>query len=144
MSHIGSSFSSSQLNCLIFQDKSLWHTPCYYKKQVISKEDAMSKFTDRFTAYFSAAAFAEAGEHETALQLAPASPTQLRKANPVFESLRKTFAAVAFAEEGLHAEAELMLAPATAPVRKSWSAEESFLDLVGLQNVRVRHMVLQV
>lgn len=104
----------------------------------------MSRFTDRFTAYFSAAAFAEAGEHETALQMAQASPAPLKKVNPVFDSLRKTFAAVAFAEEGLHAEAELMLAPAAAPVRRNWSAEESFLDLVGLQNVRVRHMVLQV
>ncbi len=104
----------------------------------------MSRSTDRFTAYFSAAAFAEAGEHETALQMAPTSSAPLKKASSVFESLRKTFAAVAFAEEGLHAEAELILTPATAPVRKNWSAEKSFLDLVGLQHVRVRHMILQV
>lgn len=104
----------------------------------------MGRFADRFQAHFSAAAFAEAGEHETALQIVQTGPILHEKKSAVLDGLRRTFAAVAFAEEGLHAEARAMLAPAVAKAPKTWSAEESFLDLVGLQHVRVRHMVLQV
>lgn len=104
----------------------------------------MARFTEKFNAYFSAAAFAEAGEHETALQMVQAVDSRQEKKSAILDNLRKTFAAVAFAEEGLHAEARAILDPAPAKVRKTWSTEDSFLDLVGLQNVRVRHMVLQV
>lgn len=104
----------------------------------------MSRFADTFRAHFSAVAFAEAGEHDTALRMVQDIPTSYRAKGAVLDGLRRTFAAVAFAEEGLHEEARAMLSPTVVSVRKTWCAEESFLDLVGLQHVRVRHMVLEV
>lgn len=86
----------------------------------------MSAFKEKLEKWFSAVAFAEANEHETAMRIAEI-PTQ----GPAFQegfafTFKKMFAAAALAEEGLH-EAAIAMAD-KAP---------SFAETVGLKGVRL-------
>jgi hypothetical protein len=84
--------------------------------------------------WMNAVTFAEAGEWETAIAMTPL-PSK-RKWAQFFEQV---FMAVAFAEEGLHEEA-LILAGAKTQAPKRI---KSFLDSIGLQNVRMTYGILQ-
>lgn len=84
--------------------------------------------------WMDAVTFAEAGEWETALRMAPL-PSKSRWA----EFFERTFMAVAFAEEGLHEEARVLSgAKQIAPKRI-----KSFLDSIGLRDVKMTYGILQ-
>lgn len=84
--------------------------------------------------WMNAVTFAEAGEWETAISMTPL-PSKSKWAK-FFE---QTFMAVAFAEEGLHEEAQVLAGmKKQAPKRI-----KSFLDSIGLQNVRMTYGILQ-
>lgn len=90
----------------------------------------MRSWKDTLEAWFSAVAFAEAGEHETAIQLtAPGTGTAVEWIN-IIEHLNCVFAAAAFAEADCHQMAREILNPC--------KKKQSFLDTVGLRGVRVR------
>jgi len=78
--------------------------------------------------WFAAAAFAEAGEHETAIKMV-GGHTPVKKRAGIWETVTNYFAAAAFAEENC---------PETALEIISGSAKRnSFLETVGLKGVKV-------
>lgn len=79
--------------------------------------------------WFAAVAFAEAGEHETARQIASTAIPEVCRTTTVLSSLRMTFAAAAFAEENCHDLASEFLLET--------GGKRSFLEAVGLASVRV-------
>ncbi len=86
----------------------------------------MSALKDTLEKWFSAVAFAEANEHQTAMRIAEI-PTEA----PAFQgsfafTFKKIFAAAALAEEGLH-EAAIDMA----------DKRPSFAETVGLKGVRL-------
>jgi len=84
---------------------------------------------------FAAAAFAEAGEHETAMKMVGITPV-FEKVRKLADTVQQCFAAVGFAEAGCHDEAARMVH--TEPVcRKNSETLDNFLENVGLSNVRV-------
>jgi len=89
----------------------------------------MSWWSDRLEKWFSAVAFAEEGERETALQMVGMDPEPAKEGVSVLERLNTVFAAAAFAEENLHAEARQIL--------EAGNKKPSFLETVGLRGVRV-------
>jgi len=90
----------------------------------------MRSWKDKLEAWFSAVAFAEAGEHEMALELtAPGVGSAVERID-IFENLNRIFAAAAFAEADCHQIAREILDPN--------QRKRSFLDTVGLGGVRVR------
>jgi hypothetical protein len=76
---------------------------------------------------FAAVAFAEAGEHETAIQMIGGHTTMKERAG-IWETLSKYFAAAAFAEENCP-EAALQII--------GGAKRNSFLETVGLKGVKV-------
>jgi hypothetical protein len=78
---------------------------------------------------FAAAAFAEEGEHQTALRIANSPMPESKTAAKILSSLTTTFAAAAFAEENCHEIASEIL--------HASPARASFLEKVGLRGVRV-------
>lgn len=93
----------------------------------------MARFN--FETTFAAAAFAEAGEHETAMKMAGITPVY-EKVRKFADSVQQCFAAVGFAEAGCHAEATQMAHP-NLVCRKNKETLDNFLENVGLSNVRV-------
>jgi hypothetical protein len=89
---------------------------------------------------FSAAAFAEQGEHETALELVgrPAEPRR-----SWLDVLRRTFAAVAFAEAGLP-EVAVAMSGQTPVERAPQPSLQDFMRQVGLQGVPVYYGVARM
>lgn len=119
----------------------------------------MGSFMEKLGTIFSAAAFAEAGEHETAMVMVGVTPSKAAEAVSPLESLSRHFTAAAFAEADCHDMAREVLSPAE---RKKSFAEviglkgvrvwrglapasgESFLDSVGLAGVKVKFAVIPV
>jgi hypothetical protein len=95
----------------------------------------MKTFTQKIESWFSAVAFAEAGEHQTAIQVAAQTPVALERKRPVVEFFNRVFAAAALAEEGLHKDAERVYVglPTVTVERKP-----SFLEVVGLNKAPVQ------
>ena len=92
-------------------------------------EEEPMNWRQKLESWFAAAAFAEEGEHETALKIAATPIPEEREIAGVLPSLSTAFAAIAFAEENCHEYAsELMFG-----VR----SRNSFLEAVGLSRVRV-------
>jgi hypothetical protein len=88
-----------------------------------------------FEKTFAAAAFAEAGEHETAMKMMGITPAYelVRK---FADFMERHFSAVSFAEAGCHDEAARLCGAGS--VRNSrHDSLETFLETVGLGNVRV-------
>lgn len=87
---------------------------------------------------YAAAAFAEAGEFDTAAKMAgvtEAAKTVLEKAKKFMES---HMMATAFAEAGCQEEAAMFIDGEQAAIRcKSSDTLDAFLENVGLKNVRV-------
>jgi hypothetical protein len=92
-------------------------------------------YLDKIRNWSAAVAFAEAGEVETACQMADVPKDSGRLLGAFFKAVEKTFMAAAFAEEGLHKEAIRALSPA--PMRRLHVARPSFPDIVGLRNAPV-------
>jgi hypothetical protein len=74
-------------------------------------------------------AFAEAGEHKTALEMVGLVPAESRKPVGILESLNTHFAAAAFAEADCHVIAKEIL--------NANAKDRSFADVVGLKGVRI-------
>jgi len=83
----------------------------------------------KLQSWFAAAAFAEEGEHNAALEIASTPIPDAQEATAALPSLSRAFAAVAFAEENCQETASDIFFGAR---RKN-----SFLSTVGLANVRV-------
>jgi hypothetical protein len=96
----------------------------------------MSTIMEKIGTWFSAIAFAEAGEHDTALRMVGMTPTPSTQSVDVRETLGRTFAAVAFAEADCPEMAREILDPA--------ARRPSFAEVVGLRGVRVRYGVVQL
>ena len=118
----------------------------------------MGLIMDKLRNYFAAAAFAEEGEREIALQIAEARPEPARQRVSIVAALNTAFAAAAFAEENCPEIARQIL---SSNKKRSfagaiglngvrvWSAvvplqEPSFLDVVGLAGVNVRLGVMRL
>ncbi|MFC1834225.1 hypothetical protein ACFL2Q_05765 [Thermodesulfobacteriota bacterium] len=96
----------------------------------------MSSWRKKFEACFTAAAFAEAGEHETAAELAGLERKEKKERVRLLQTINRTFAAAAFAEAGCHETAEEI-----SGVRRRGP---TFLEVVGLQGARVRYGLIPV
>lgn len=91
----------------------------------------MSTMMEKIGTWFSAIAFAEVGEHETALRMVGITPAPSTQSVGVLETLGTTFAAAAFAEADCADMAREILDPIPKTV--------SFAEVVGLKGVRVRY-----
>jgi len=123
------------------------------------KEQTMSSWTKKLEKWFSAVAFAEAGEHKTALEMVGLAPREVKESVGVLQTLNTTFAAAAFAEANCHDLAKEIL---EADARKGTFAQvaglkgvriwygfvpapqESFLETVGLKGVRFRFATVPI
>jgi hypothetical protein len=119
----------------------------------------MSSWAKRLENWFTAVAFAEAGEHKTALKMVGLDPIEAKQPVSILQSLNTTFAAAAFAEANCHDIAtEILDADAT---KGSFSevtglkgiriwyghvpvTQESFLEAVGLKGVRLRFATVPI
>lgn len=101
----------------------------------------MKKWMETMEKTFAAASFAEAGEHETALELAGIKPNW-HIVNRLSKAWENIFAAVTFAESGCVDRALELLGVKTA--RRDVQSLEIFLRNVGLQGVRVRYGLAMV
>lgn len=99
----------------------------------------MKNHPDRFQSFFAAAAFAEAGEYHTAVQIS--TDYAPKKRTSVLSAFTRIFAAAAFAEEGLHEEARRIggLEERAAPA----PSLASFLDSVGLSDAQVHYVTVR-
>ncbi len=89
----------------------------------------MRSWIDKLEKWFSAVAFAEEGEHKTALELARLNVHEAPERVGAFHALRNAFAAAAFAEENCHEIAREIL--------NRGKAKKGFLETLGLKGVRV-------
>lgn len=89
----------------------------------------MSSWAKRLENWFAAVAFAEAGEHKTALEMVGMAPSKARQPVSILQSLNTTFAAAAFAEANCHDMAKEILG--------AESKGKSFAEVIGLKGVRV-------
>lgn len=85
---------------------------------------------------FTASAFAEAGEHSTAIHIAGIKPALRSRIGDIVQIVGKYFAATGFAEAGCFDMAHDFAFPKPPGVRSGESLE-TFLETVGLRNARV-------
>lgn len=102
----------------------------------------MRKWQKKIEKVFAAAAFAEAGEHDTALEMVGSNPVLKEKVIHFFKSVQNVFAAATFAEADCHEMAREYLQPG--PAGRASESMRSFLETVGLQGVRVRFVMAQI
>lgn len=94
----------------------------------------MKNETNNERSWMDAVTFTEAGELATAISMTP-----LPAKSKWVQFFEQTFMAVAFAEEGLYEEAQIL-----ASIKKQAPKRiQSFLDSIGLQNVRMTYGVMQ-
>ncbi len=96
---------------------------------------------------FAAVAFAEAGEHKTALEIAGRSTPVARRPARLrswFGHLERTFAAVAFAESGMREAALEMAGITSRRTHPSRSSLQEFVHRVGLSDVPVYYGVAPI
>jgi hypothetical protein len=119
----------------------------------------MSSWATTLEKWFSAVAFAEAGEHNTALEMVGLGPSEARQPVSILQKLNITFAAAAFAEANCHDFAKEIL-DADAKNRsfaevvglkgvRVWygfvpASQESFLETVGLKHARLRFVTVPI
>lgn len=108
--------------------------------EVIMKNNWIKKIEN----IFAAAAFAEAGEHETALKFADIKPSNKPgKVSKFLKGMDTYFSAVAFAEADCHDVAREYLGKSKSPARSSQPLDD-FLETIGLQGVRVSYGVVTI
>jgi hypothetical protein len=93
------------------------------------KERAMSSWAKRLENWFSAVAFAEAGEHKTALEMVGLAPIEAKQPVSILQTLNTTFAAAAFAEANCHDIAKEIL--------DADAKQGSFSEVTGLKGIRI-------
>jgi hypothetical protein len=108
------------------------------KRRFLPRRRIMS-YLETIRRWSSAVAFAEAGEFDTAREIAGVTASPPKGRYHIFQTLENMSMAVAFAEEGLFEEAQRFMTPAS--VRKRTEAVSSFLELVGLQNAPVHVLI---
>jgi hypothetical protein len=91
----------------------------------------MSSWAKRLEKWFSAVAFAEAGEYKTALEMVGRAPREARQPFSILQKLNTTFASAAFAEANCHVIARQIL--------DLDNKSTSFAEAVGLKGVRIWH-----
>jgi hypothetical protein len=91
----------------------------------------MSSWAKRLEKWFSAVAFAEAGEHQIALEMVSRAPGEASQPLTILQNLNTTFAAAAFAEANCYNIAKQIL--------DADSRTRSFAEVVGLKGVRIWH-----
>ena len=101
----------------------------------------MKSMTEKIQSWLAAVAFAEAGEHETAMEIAGITPRPAKSPSSALNAFDRTFVGVSFAEEGLYDEARryLKLSDRSRPVEP-----EDFLESIGLRGVRVQYVVARL
>ena len=90
----------------------------------------------KFEKTFAAAAFAEAGEHETAIRMGEVSDKPKKFLDKILNGWQNHMAAIAFAEANEHEEALRWVENGKAQ-RKRKDTLAGFLENVGLENARV-------
>ena len=91
----------------------------------------MSSLFKKLENWFAAIAFAEEGEHNTALAMVGLKTHEATQTVGVIERLNTAFAAAAFAEADCHDIAKEILDPA--------DAKGSFIKTLGLKGIRIWH-----
>ena len=91
---------------------------------------------------FAAAAFAEAGEHETAMRMMGFRPAY-EKVRQFCDYIASNFAAAGFAEANCHDDAIRFAEPQGVCARQGDSLD-TFLETVGLGQVRVCYGLAQI
>lgn len=99
----------------------------------------MNRWLKTLEKVFAAASFAEAGEHETAREIAGIIP---RPAKDTLNAWDRTFAAASFAEAG-YPEVAMEMLEGKAP-RKKDNSLESFLNTVGLSGTRFSYGLARI
>lgn len=101
----------------------------------------MKSLTEKIQSWLAAVAFAEAGEHESAMEIAGIGPRPTKSPSSALNALDRTFVAVSFAEEGLYDEARRYVKFSD---RSRPAEPEDFLDAIGLQGVRVQYVMARL
>ncbi len=102
----------------------------------------MKKLIEKLEKIYMAAAFAEAGEHNTAAQIAGLDTTGEKIRFNFFQSLERVFNAITFAEAGCPEMA--MESLKKEPVQTGKQSFETFLDAVGLKGVQFTYGLIKV
>jgi len=97
----------------------------------------VKKWINKLEKTFAAVSFAEAGEHNTAIQMAGLKPYGRKKMFDFSTYLDRIFAAVSFAEAGCPEIAQEFISKNIRP--KDVKSIDAFLETVGLQGVRVSY-----
>ena len=97
----------------------------------------------KFEKTFAAAAFAEAGEHETAIRVGEVSDRPKRFLDKILNGWQNHMAAIAFAEANEHDEA-LRWVGTEKTQRNHKDTLADFLEKVGLENARVCYGVVPI
>lgn len=105
----------------------MYSTPRNQNDSSRTTEEPMS-WKQKLESWFAAIAFAEEGEHKTALEVSSTVIPDYREVTSSVGALSKIFSAAAFAEENCHDQA--------AEIMYGSQRKQSFLDAVGLTNVR--------
>ena len=103
----------------------------------------MARYLEKYEAIFSAIAFAEMNERETALELSGLGYRMPKKVGDLKQYLQRVFAATAFTDVGCHNMAVEMLNEPRVKARKTRSFSR-FLEEVGLQGVRFQYVVARL
>ena len=101
----------------------------------------MRKWIENIEKTFAAVSFAEAGEHDTAMEIAAIKPDR-SKVPKFLKAIRKIFVAITYAEAGCHDMALEFLGKDT--VKSSEHSLETFLNTVGLKGVRISYGLVRV
>jgi hypothetical protein len=121
---------------------SCWHIYCsFLGDDTTSKECPMKSLTQKMRSWLAAVAFAEAGEHETAMEIAGIGPRLAKSPSSVLDAIERTLVAVSFAEEGLHTEAARYIELSG---HSKATALEDFLDAVGLHGVQAQYVMARL
>lgn len=119
----------------------------------------MSALTEKLNKWFAAIAFAEAGEHDTAMAMVGMEPRPATKTVSAMDTWTATFAAAAFAEancpetalELLQGKKNKTSFAASIGLKgvRVWSGvismeEESFVQAVGLGGARLRLLTIRI
>lgn len=106
----------------------------------------MKKLINKIEKSFAAVAFAEAGEFNGAVEFMDSKYSVAHRARKKTELNRfdKVFGAAAFAEQGCHEMALDFLQESPAPKVGKKEDLQTFLDSVGLRNVKVNYGVVSV
>ncbi len=95
----------------------------------------MIGLTKKLEKWFAAVAFAEEGEHATAMQMVGIEPAKRSESVGFAQSLETAFAAAAFAEADCRDAALEILGE---------NKKESFAEALGLKGVRIWHAIVPV